>query len=202
MGAEAQCAVTFNKQTSTGKALLETSEIIFRGEFRLKIDLKSITALDAQAGQLNVTWPGGTATFALGQSIAETWAGKILNPKGLFEKLGIYPGHRVVVLHVQDDKFVSELRQRGASVSTRAVRDADAIFLGAETLAGLAGIRQLVAHIKRDGAIWTVTPKGKGGIKDIDIMGIAKAAGLVALKVVSFSDTHSANKFVIPKGSR
>ena len=82
------------------------------------------------------------------------------------------------------------------------MKDADAIFLGAETLAGLAGMRQLVAHIKRDGAIWTVTPKGKTGIKDIDIIGIAKAAGLVALKVVSVSETHSANKFVIPKGQR
>ena len=82
------------------------------------------------------------------------------------------------------------------------MKDADAIFLGAETLGGLAGMRQLVAQIKRDGAIWTVTPKGKGGIKDIDIMGIAKAAGLVALKVVSFSETHSANKFVIPKSAR
>ena len=82
------------------------------------------------------------------------------------------------------------------------MKDADAIFLGAETLAGLAGMRQLIAHIKRDGAIWTVTPKGKGGIKDGDIIGIAKAAGLVALKVVSFSETHSANKFVIPKTLR
>ena len=54
------------------------------------------------------------------------------------------------------------------------MKDADAIFLGAETLAGLAGMRQLVAHIKRDGAIWTVTPKGKGGIKDGDIMASPK----------------------------
>ncbi len=201
MGAEAQCAVTFNRQTSTGKALLETNEIIFRGDFRLKIDLKSITALDAKSGKLNVTWPGGTATFALGD-MALSWAEKIRNPKGLLEKLGIKPGQRIVVLHVRDEGFASQLRDAGASVSTRAVKDADAIFLGAETLAGLAGMRQLVAHIKRDGAIWTVTPKGKGGIKDIDIMGIAKAAGLVALKVVSFSETHSANKFVIPKSAR
>lgn len=201
MGAEAQCAVTYNKQTSTGTALLETNEIIFRGDFRLKIDLKNITALDAKAGQLNVTWPGGTATFALGDK-ALSWAEKIRNPKGLIEKLGIKPGQRVAVLHVRDDGFASQLRDAGASVSTRAVKDADAIFLGAETLAGLAGMRQIVVQIKRDGAIWTVTPKGKGGIKDIDIMGIAKAAGLVALKVVSFSETHSANKFVIPKGQR
>ena len=201
MGDEAQCAVTYGKRTSTGKALLETNELIFRGDFRLKIDLKAITALDAKAGKLEVTWPGGTATFDLGD-IAGTWAHKIRNPKGLLDKLGIKPGQRIVVLHVNDDAFVSQLREAGASVSIRTVKDADAIFLGAETLAGLAGMRQLVANIKRDGAIWTVTPKGKGGIKDVDIIGIAKAAGLVGLKVVSFSETHSANKFVIPKAAR
>ena len=201
MGAEAQCAVTFNNQTSTGKALLEANELIFRGDFRLKIDLKSITGLDAKAGKLKVAWPGGTATFALGDK-ALSWAEKIRNPKGLIEKLGIKQGQRVVVLHVQDDGLVSKLREAGASVFTRAARDADALFLGAESIAGLAGMRQLVLQIKRDGAIWTVTPKGKNGIKDGDIMGIAKAAGLVALKVVSVSETHSANKFVIPKHER
>jgi bifunctional DNA-binding transcriptional regulator/antitoxin component of YhaV-PrlF toxin-antitoxin module len=201
VGAEAECAVTFNKQTSTGKALLETNEIIFRGDFRLKIDLKSISALDAKAGRLQIVWPDGTATFALGDK-ALSWAEKIRNPKGLLEKLGIKPGQRVVVLHMRDDAFASQLREAGASVFTRAAKDADALFLGAESIAGLAGMRLLVDQIKRDGAIWTVTPKGKGGIKDIDIFDIAKAAGLVALKVVSFSETHSANKFVIPKGQR
>ncbi|MFI5179726.1 MAG: DUF3052 domain-containing protein [Vicinamibacterales bacterium] len=201
MGDEAQCAVTYGKRTSTGKALLETNELIFRGDFRLKIDLTAITTLDAKAGKLEVTWPGGTATFDLGD-IAGTWAHTNPNPKGLLDKLGVKPGQRIVVLHVHHDAFVAQLREAGASASTRAVKDADAIFLGAETLAGLAGMRQLVASIKRDGAIWTVTPKGKGGIKDVDIIGIAKAAGLVGLKVVSFSETRSANKFVIPKAAR
>jgi hypothetical protein len=201
VGAEAQCAVTFNKRTSTGKALLETHELIFRGEFLLKIERQSITALDAKAGNLKVTWPGGVAVFALGDR-STTWADKIRNPKGLLDKLGVKSGQRIVALNLKDDGLVSQLRDLGAVVSTHTVKDADAIFLGAETLAGLAGMRQLVAQIRRDGAIWTVTPKGKGGIKDIDIMGIAKAAGLVALKVVSFSETHSANKFVIPKSAR
>ena len=201
MGAEADCSVTFDTKTSTGKALLETNELIFRGDFRLKIALASITALDAKAGKLKIVWPGGTATFALGDK-ALAWAEKIRNPKGLLEKLGIKPGQRVVVLHMHDDAFASQLREAGASVFTRAAKDADALFLGAESIAGLAGMRLLVQQIKRDGAIWTVTPKGKGGIKDIDIMGIAKAAGLVALKVVSFSETHSANKFVIPRDRR
>lgn len=202
MGAEAVCTVTFGRKRASGKALLETNEIIFRGdEFRLKIPLASITALDAKAGKLAVTYPDGKATFDLGPD-AEKWAAKIRNPKSRIDKLGVKPGERVVVLHVEDDDLVAELRALGASVSTRAGKDADAIFFGAETLAGLAGMRRLVDQIKRDGCVWTVTPKGKGGIRDVDVMGIAKAAGLVALKVVAFSETHSANKFVIPKAAR
>ncbi len=201
MGAEAACGVTFGRKRSAGKALLETNEIIFRGDFRLVIPLAQITAIDATDGKLTVTYPDGTAVFDLGPQ-AEKWAAKIRNPKSVMDKLDVKPGQRVVVLRVPDDGFVARLRERGAAVSTRTARDADVIFVGAETLGELSGLRQLVAQIKRDGAIWTITPKGKGGIKDTDVMGVAKAAGLVALKVVSFSDTHSANKFVIPKTSR
>lgn len=202
MGAEAACTVTFGSKTSAGRALLETSAILFRGEFRLTIPLAQIDALDADGGKLSVTWPGGTAVFDLGPQ-AEKWAAKIRNPKSLIDKLDIKPEHRVAVLNVHDEAFVAKLRERAASVAVRrAPKGTDLIFLGAETLAGLAGMRLLAGSIKRDGAVWTITPKGNGGIKDTDIMGIAKAAGLVALKVVSFSDTHSANKFVIPKAAR
>src|SRR6266480_3934010 len=37
VGNEMSCKVRFGKQESDGKALLETSEILFRGDFRLKI---------------------------------------------------------------------------------------------------------------------------------------------------------------------
>ncbi len=201
MGAEAICTVRFGRKSSPGRALLEADELIFRGDFRLLIPLKQITALDAAGGKLRVAYTDGTATFDLGDK-AETWAAKIRHPKSVIDKLGIKPEHRVAVLAVKDAAFAAQLRERAASVSTRATKDLDAIFLGAETLAALAGLRQLVAQIKRDGAIWIVTPKGKGGIKDTDVMGIARAAGLVDVKVASFSETHSALKFVIPKGRR
>ncbi len=202
MGAEAQTTVRIGRKKAVGKALLETNEIIFRGDLRLKIPLKEITAIEAKAGRLAVTWPGGKATFDLGDQAAK-WADKIKNPKGRLDKLGIKPGQHVSVLNVKGAGFLAELRARAASVSNRtAAKDSDAIFLGAETLDTLDEIAELVPYIKRDGAIWTVTPKGKGGIRDTDIMAVAKAAGLVDVKVVSFSDTHSANKFVIPKAAR
>jgi hypothetical protein len=50
MGQEIKCRVDFSGKSSDGKALLETSEIIFRGAFRLKIPFQTITALQAPKG--------------------------------------------------------------------------------------------------------------------------------------------------------
>jgi hypothetical protein len=202
MGAEAQTTVRMGRKTAAGKALLETNEIIFRGDVRLKIPLKDITALEAKSGRLTITWPEGKASFELGDQAAK-WADKIRNPKSRLDKLGIKPCQHVSIINVKEKGFLAELRARAASVSNgTAAKDSDAIFLGAETPEELDAVPELVPYIKRDGAIWTVTPKGKGGVREADVMAVGKAAGLVDVKVVAFSETHSANKFVIPKNKR
>ena len=202
VGREANATLKLGRRTPVaGKALLETSELIFRGPERLRISFKDITGVEAKGGQLRITHNGGDATFELGDQ-AEIWAEKIKHPKSRIEKLGIKPEHRVAVYAIADSAFIRELKSRAMSVSVgRSVKDADAIFVGASKLDDLR-LADRVPSLKRDGAIWTVTPKGKGGIKDTDIMAAGKAAGLVDVKVVSFSDTHSANKFVIPKAKR
>jgi hypothetical protein len=201
MGAEAQATVKVGRKSFAGKALLETSELIFRGDTRLKIPFAQITSLNARDGKLTVTYGDDTAVFTLG-SKAEQWADKIRNPKSLIDKLGVKADHRVVVLNVDDAAFVAQLRQRAPDVSTRLRKDADVIMFGAASLPELARLEKLRDAIKRDGMIWTVTPKGKGGIKDTDVMAAGKRAGLVDVKVASFSATHSASKFVIPKAQR
>lgn len=202
MGAEAQCRLTFGDRSAEGKALLETNEIIFRGpDLRLKITLKDVLAVDAMGGALHIEFGGGTAIFDLGAK-AERWAAAIRNTKGLLDKLGVRPAQRIVVLRVADERFIAQLRERGADVSTRLRKDADIIFMGAERLEDLHRLQKLPDYIKRGGAIWTVTPKGKGGIKDTDVIAAGKAAGLVDTKVAAFSPTHTATKFVIPKALR
>ena len=52
MGSESRCTVHFDRQRSEGKALLETEQLIFRGEFRLVIPRKAITEVDAKDGTL------------------------------------------------------------------------------------------------------------------------------------------------------
>lgn len=57
----------------------------------------------------------------------------------------------------------------------------------------LMGVRALSAK----GAIWIVSRKGEAAtVKDVEVMAAAKAFGLVDNKVVGFSKTHTALRFV------
>ena len=56
--------------------------------------------------------------------------------------------------------------------------------------------------LKANGALWVIRPKGRPEIPESAVMAAGKAAGLVDVKVVSFSPTHTAEKFVIPISKR
>jgi hypothetical protein len=201
LGNEAVCRVRFGEQVSEGKALLETAELIFRGDFRLRIPFRQITDLESEDGELRVRFDRGTAIFDLGRD-AEPWADKIRNPRGLLDKLGVKPSHRVAVLGVKDEDFLSQLLAR-LEDNEGVTSGADLIFYEADHLEDLARLEELASTINRKGAIWVVSPKGKGTeVKDTDVMAAAKSAGLVDTKVVAFSDTHTALKLVIPVARR
>ena len=56
--------------------------------------------------------------------------------------------------------------------------------------------------LKQNGALWIIRPKGSHAITESEVMEAGKRAGLVDVKVVSFSLTHTAEKFVIPRNAR
>jgi hypothetical protein len=202
MGAEAKCTLTFGKTRAEGKALLETDGLIFRGgDVRLSVPYKQMSKVEAKAGALRVTFPDGVAVFAIGDT-APKWASKILNPPSRLDKLGVKPSHEVLVLGVDDAEFAGELAHRGARVTTKASGQADVIFYAAASRAALDKLVPLQKHLKRDGAIWVIRPKGVQAITEADVMRAGKAAGLVDVKVARFSDTHTAEKFVIPLAKR
>ena len=203
MGAEAICLVRFGDQVSEGKALLETTELVFRGDFRLKIPFRDISALTDDGGELSVSFSNGMAVFELGPN-ASKWAEKIRNPRGLMEKLGVKAGARVAVIGVKDDSFLADLRDRAGEVDKDVLLpDADFVFYEADDIEDLSRLSELRSWIAKKGAVWVVSPKGKGArVKDIDVMAAAREAGLVDTKVVAFSETHTALKFVIPVAKR
>ena len=78
----------------------------------------------------------------------------------------------------------------------------DIIFLSAMHTSALGHLAALRGAIKPAGAIWVIRPKGQKSITESDTMAAGKRAGLVDVKVVSFSDSHTAEKFVIPVANR
>lgn len=202
MGLELRCAATIDGTQTEGRALLETDEIIFRGDegTRLKIPFKQIQSLDAGDGELRITHAAGTATFALGAKAA-TWAEKIRNPKSLLDKLGVKPSMRVAVIDVADDAFVHDFAGRAEIVDATA-GDLDMVFLGVASADDMARLAPLRVAIKRDGAVWVVYRKGQKTFGENDVLRLGLESGLFDVKVVRFSETHTATKFVIRKSER
>ena len=50
--------------------------------------------------------------------------------------------------------------------------------------------------------IWTLRPKGSKDLTEQEMMRAGQTAGLVDVKVVSFSETLTAEKFVVPVAHR
>jgi hypothetical protein len=202
MGRELNCTVRTAGKTATGKALLETNELLFRGELRLTIPLASLKSVSSRDGELRLQWPEGTAVFELGEH-AEKWAHKILHPKSTAEKLGIKPGLTISIVGAFEPAFVKELRTTAKSFSdSKALKDSDLIFFNAEQSAELPRAAKLVPALAVAGALWIVYPKGRQEIKEQQVLDAGKHAGLVDVKVVSFSATHTALKFVRAKARR
>lgn len=202
MGNEARCEARFAGKVSAGKALLETDALIFRGDFRLSIPLKSIQSLDSADGVLRVTSPQGAVEFTLGP-LAEKWAHKIRNPRSLADKLDVKPGMRLSLCGVRDAAFREQLNARTRDiVEGQTAKDSDLIFIAAESDKDLAKLRAWQGALKPNGAIWIVYPKGRQNITENAVRTAGLRAGLVDTKVARFSDTHTALKFVIPLAKR
>jgi hypothetical protein len=203
MGAEADCSVRYKRKTATGRARLEADVLQFRGgDLRLSIPFKAMSRVSARRGKLSVVFPDGTAVFALGDA-AENWAGSILNPPSRLAKIGAKPEWRVSALGVTDEAFLQELEQAVATLSIgHAIADSDAVFFEADKAAALLRLDKLKSKLKPNGAVWIIRPKGRPEISEQATIAAGRAAGLVDVKVVAFSPTHTAEKFVIPVKAR
>lgn len=204
MGYDASCTLTVDGRQFRGIAVLEHRDLIFRGPLRLVIPLAAITWVNATEGVLQVRFGDRNASFEIGTQAAK-WARRIEHPPSRFDKLGIKPGMVVAVLGLDDAAFVAELTGLGAVVTRRVparTKPAHAIFYGASRREALEKLPRLAAAIQPDGAIWVVRPKGVKTITEAETMAAGRRAGLVDVKVVSFSDAHTAEKFVIPLARR
>jgi hypothetical protein len=202
MGNELKCKVRFGKQESHGKALLETSEVLFRGDFRLKIPFSTIKSAKAVDGELHLQTAEGLAVFHLG-SAAEKWLEKILHPKSRIEKLGVKPGAKVSLLGEFEAEFLREVGDLTKSVvKGKAALDSEHVFFAADSKEDFSVLPKITKSLRGSAALWIVYPKGQKHITENDVLAAGRKCGLKDVRVVGFSATHTALKFVIPLDKR
>lgn len=120
--------------------------------------------------------------------------------RSLLDKLGVKDGTTIVVLDDDDAGFRSELARR--AVTVKKTGPAEIVIWGLDEPADLARLPALIDWIHPAGALWAVWAKGRKELNENHVRDAALEAGLVDVKVVRFSATHSALKLVVPKAKR
>ena len=202
MGLEAKCVGRRGAESGEGRLQYEGGTLQFRGAFRLDIAVKDLKKVSVAGDELALTWGTAKASFALGSLAAAKWAGKILNPPSLLDKLGIKAGQRVGLKGKFEAAFLAELAGRVKASPVRAGSEYDVLLMLAETPADLDAVPALVPRLTQAGALWVLYPKGGKSIKESEVRQAGLGAALVDNKTCAFSETLTALRWVRPRTAR
>lgn len=192
MGNEVKCRALVEGVPDEGTALLEADALVFRGTRKLSVPFAKTRSARADDAWLRL----GPLALELGPDQAEKWAHAIAHPRSVLEKLGVKAGQTAVLLGALPAEFAEQLKHRGLTVTRRLPKKLPAlVFL---LVATPKKLNQL-PRIADDGALWLIRAKGKDApVTEHQSRAAGRAAGLVDVKVVSFSETLSAEKYVVP----
>ena len=195
MGREATCKCNWAGATGNVKALLETSELILRGEIRKRIPFAELRDVAVRSGRLCFTVAGEPVQLFLGAAQAEKWAAALkAGPAPLARKLGITSQTVVQTIgSVHDEALQSAL----AETSQISNRNPDLIVACVETPQDLeAAIESAKSQISKSVPVWVVYPKGPGHpLNESLIRSALLAQGMVDTKVAAVSDRLTAIRF-------
>jgi hypothetical protein len=198
MGREAICECTFAGTTTKVKALLESEELILRGDIHLRAPLHALHHVRVESESLCFNLDTGPVRLNLGAAAAKSWAKKIKRPPpSLADKLGI-TGKTVRTIGPISDRALDSALSSAALVRAQ---NPDLILSYVDTPQSLAAtLREAKAQLARSIPIWLVYRKGPGHpLNESAIRTTLRAQGLMDTKVVSVSAELTALRFNLPK---
>jgi hypothetical protein len=203
MGLEAKAKVEWRGDGTTARLHLDSNKLDVFLKPALHVPFPQMRSVVAKDGELRITFDQGLLVVKLGAA-ANLWARKIKQPKGRLDKLGVKAGDlRVALIGLHDPEFEAELLSRIDKLFKKPVPDADLVFLRATSVKDLAKLKGLRAKLAAAGALWVLREKGKAAVlRESEVREAARAAGLVDVKVVAFSEKLTADKFVVPAAAR
>jgi len=198
MGREAICDCTFDGATTKVKALLESEELILRGDIRLRAPLHALHHVRVESESLCFNLDKGPVRLDLGAATAKSWAKKIKSPPpSLADKLGI-TGKTVRTIGPVADRALDSPLSSAARISAR---NPDLILSYVDTPESLATtLREAKSQLARSIPIWLIYRKGPGyPLNESAIRTTLRAHGLMDTKVASVSADLTALRFNLPK---
>ena len=201
MGREAVCTCDWAGEVAEVKAVLESREVILRGNLRRRVAFEEINDLKVEADSLCFRVGRDRVQLVLGYSAAEKWAVTIAGPPpSLAQKLGISRGTIVrTVGKIEDENLKADLSE-AARISDE---DEDLIVAVVETQESLrSAFKQSTSALKNDVPIWIVYKKGPGNaLNETAIRAFLRDNRLMDTKVVSVSTKFTALRFIGRKTS-
>ena len=202
MGTIAEGTVTVGGQKVNCKADFASDHVTFSGGRRGEVPYTKVEVLGTAKGVLRLRVDGALMDFPLGPKV-DRIAAKIRKPPTLMEKLGVKPGLSVASINVDAKAFTVELEKVAPDAKHGTPgRPVDLLFLavrGRDELERIAGMER---HLKPDGGLWVVYPKGRRDLRESDVLAAGREAGLKDIKVARVSTTLTALKFVRPVDER
>src|SRR5689334_9986192 len=99
MGREARCHCRWDGEAAEVKALLETAELILRGDLRRRVPLADIREVAVRADELQFRVGPSRVALTLGAKAAASWAKKLTTPApSLRERLGLGATEKALVI--------------------------------------------------------------------------------------------------------
>jgi hypothetical protein len=202
MGTEVQGTVTVGGTKVNTKGDFASDHVTFSGGRRGEVPYSKIEVLGTARGILRLRVDGAIMEFPLGSKV-DRIAAKIRKPPTLMEKLGVRGDLKVAVINVEAKSFTIELEKASPNAHHGApARPVDLLFLAVRGRDELDRIADSVDHVKPDGGMWVVYPKGRRDLRESDVLEAGRAAGLKDIKVARVSTTLTALKFVRPVDER
>jgi len=200
MGREAICECTFAGTTAEVKALLESDELILRGNIRMRAPFRTLHDVRVESESLCFNLDKHPVQLRLGAAAAKSWAKKIKTPPpSLADKLGI-SGKTVRTIGPISDRSLASAINSATQISPR---NPDLILSHVDTPESLAAtLREAKAQLARSIPIWLVYRKGPGHpLNESAIRTCLRAQGLMDTKVASISAELTALRFSLPKST-
>lgn len=193
MGREAVVHAEVGSEAGEVRALLESTELILRGEIKRRFAREKMGPASTDGEMLRFHVAGEAVSLHLGAKVAESWAAALAAPpRSLRAKLGLEKSARAILLGVVEDEMLA------AATSGALVEDGNAaqmIIAMIDSPADLAAALRMQSDFPAL-PLWTVYPKGRGTqFGDSDIRAALRASGLRDTKSCAVSEKLTATRY-------